>query len=121
MGEMENDLKQSVSSLLRLCALIVFLSIVGFAQSPTVEKIDPPNWWTGMTINPVRVLLRGTGLTNASVLVPQVSGLRAGNLKWSENGHYLFFDLTIGPTAKQGRHILKISKPTGSADARPFR
>ncbi len=114
MGEMENDLKQSVSSLLRLCALIVFLSIVGFAQSPTVEKIDPPNWWTGMTINPVRVLLRGTGLTNASVLVPQVSGLRAGNLKWSENGHYLFFDLTIGPTAKQGRHILKISKPTGS-------
>src|SRR5258708_2487665 len=97
-----------------LCVVILFLSTIAIAQSPTVEKIDPPNWWTGMTINPVRVLLRGTELKNVSVLVPQGNGLRAGNVKWSENGHYLFFDLTIAPTAKQGRHILKVSKQNGS-------
>ena len=86
------------------------------AQAPTVEKIDPPNWWTGMTIDPVRVLLRGRDLKNASILVPAGSGLRAGNLKWSDNGHYLFFDLTIGPNAKQGRHKLKVVKPGGSTE-----
>ena len=75
------------------------------AQAPTVEKIDPPNWWTEMTIAPVRVLVRGTGLKDAKVTVPD--GLAAGNYKYSDNGHYLFFDLTVPTTTKPG--IKKLS------------
>ena len=66
--------------------------LIAHAQAPTIETIDPPNWWKGMSINPVRVLLRGTNLNGATVVVPAGSGgLRVGNLKYSENGHYLFF------------------------------
>jgi len=90
--------------------------LIAHAQAPTIETIDPPNWWKGMSINPVRVLLRGTNLNGATVVVPAGSGgLRVGNLKYSENGHYLFFDLTIPPTPKEGRFKLRVSKPTGSA------
>ena len=96
----------SLSASLRLCGLILLFAIAAVAQSPTVEKVDPPNWWTGMTLNPVRVLLQGTNLKGASLSVPAGSGLTVANLKASENGHYLFFDLTIGPRAKQGRHKL---------------
>ena len=35
------------------------------AQAPTVEKVEPPNWWAGHSINPVRVLIRGKNLTGA--------------------------------------------------------
>jgi len=35
------------------------------AQAPSVEKVDPPNWWTGSTVNPVRVLVRGQNLAGA--------------------------------------------------------
>ena len=115
VGEFRS-IKLCVFATLRLCVVILLLSFAVLALSPTVEKVDPPNWWTGMTINPVRVLLRGTDLKNATVLVPAGSGLTTGNLKWSDNGHYLFFDLTIGPNAKQGRHKLKVTKPNGSTD-----
>ena len=32
-----------------------------------VEKVEPPNWWAGHSINPVRVLIRGKNLTGARV------------------------------------------------------
>ena len=102
------------SASLRLCGVILALTLAALAQSPTVEKIDPPNWWAGMTVNPVRVLLRGTSLMGANIVVPKDSGLQTSNLKSSENGHYLFFDLTIAPTAKQGRYKLIVSKQNGS-------
>ena len=94
------------SASLRLCGLVFLFSAAIMAQSPTVEKVDPPNWWTEMTINPVRVLLRGTGLKNATVTVP--TGLSAGNYKYSENGHYLFFDLAIPPTTAPGMKKLSV-------------
>jgi neopullulanase len=37
----------------------------GLAQAPTVEKVEPPNWWSGHSINPVRVLVRGRNLAGA--------------------------------------------------------
>ncbi len=102
------SLPKFISASLRLCGLIALFSLAALSQSPTVEKVEPPSWWTGMTINPVRVLLRGTHLKNATVETPKASGLTAGNLKWSENGHYLFFDLTIAPTANAGKHKLTV-------------
>ena len=40
---------------------------VGAAQAPSVEKVEPPNWWAGHSINPVRVLVRGKNLGGARV------------------------------------------------------
>lgn len=99
-----------------IIVLLLFTYVLpAAAQTPTVEKVDPPNWWTGMTINPVRVLLRGTGLKNATVTVP--SGLTARNYKYSENGHYLFFDLTIPAATKPGVKKLVV---TGGGKAATF-
>lgn len=81
-----------------------------YGQAPTVEKIDPPNWWAGMTINPVRVLVRGTNLNGATVSTDSKT-LRAGNPKASVNGHYLFFDLTVSRKTKPG--VYKISVSSG--------
>ena len=75
-------MKNNLRSLFVLLALPFAL----FGQSPTVEKIDPPSWWTGSTINPVRVLLRGENLKGSSVVGEK--GLLTGNFKVSENGHY---------------------------------
>lgn len=103
---------QFFSASLRRCGILLFLSIAAVAQS--VEKIDPPSWWTGSTVSPVRVLLRGTNLKGATVLAPQGSGLRASNFKASDNGHYLFFDLAIAPTTKPGKYKL-IAKSSASS------
>ncbi|HEX9960788.1 MAG TPA: cyclomaltodextrinase N-terminal domain-containing protein, partial [Pyrinomonadaceae bacterium] len=62
-----------------------------------MEKIDPPSWWANMTINPVRVLVRGKNLSGANVISPPASNLKAYNFRASENGNYLFFDVEIAP------------------------
>ena len=96
---------------------ILFLSTGIFAQTPTVEKIDPPNWWADYSTGSVRVLVRGTNLTGAKVVGEK--GLTAGNVKISANGHYLFADVTIPKTAKVGKYNLKITTAAGTVNA-PF-
>ena len=103
---------------------IVFLLLTAYcllltanAQMPTVEKIEPPNWWANMTINVVRVLVRGTNLNGAKVVGEK--GLTANNIKISANGHYLFADVTIPKTAKVGKYNLKITTANGATNA-PF-
>jgi neopullulanase len=99
---------------LRLCGLILLLTVATLAQS--VEKVEPPNWWTGMTVDPVRVMLRGKDLKGARVTVSATSGLAASNYRYSENGHYLFFDLKIARTAKTGVQKLTVVGASGRAD-----
>jgi len=86
------------------------------AQAPEVSKIEPPNWWARMSVNPVRVLIRGKNLKGAKVPVPAGSGLKSGNIKASENGHYLFVDLTIPPNTKVGKYKIKLMTAQGSTD-----
>src|SRR3712207_6681749 len=92
--------------------LFLWLSIFWFsyaagAQAPTVEKVEPPNWWANMTINPVRVLLRGKNL-NVGTVWTNSSALKASNIKASANGNYLFFNLTIAKNAKPGKYKISV-------------
>src|SRR5687768_16484468 len=82
------------SATLRLSGLLLLLNCCLFAQTPVVEKIDPPSWWTQSTINPVRVLVRGRNLTGAKIESGN-PGITATNFETSANGHYLFGDLRI--------------------------
>lgn len=96
--------------------LILALAVNSFAQNmPTVEKIEPPNWWANMTISTVRVMVRGTNLSGAKVVGEK--GLTASNIKISANGHYLFADVTIPKTAKIGKYNLKITTANGTTNA----
>jgi glycosidase len=114
--------KQMLRNKLQIIFAILLTSncllLTAFAQSPSVEKIDPPNWWTGMQINPVRVLIRGKNLNDAVVKADGV-GLKAYNVRVSENGHYLFADVETAKNAKVGNYNLKITTPNGTMTA-PF-
>jgi glycosidase len=100
---MKNKLRCLVFLLLTAnCSLLA-----AYAQAPSVEKIDPPSWWANMTINPVRILLRGKNL-NAKTVWTYTSALKASNIKASANGNYLFFDLTIAKNAKPGKYKISV-------------
>lgn len=99
-----------------LFLILLVFPIYLFAQ-PSVEKVEPPSWWTGSTINPVRVLLTGKNLNLAKMVISTGSpNLVATNLKPSENGNYLFFDLRIAPNTKPGKYKIRIYnvQPGGS-------
>ena len=112
---MKNKLRYIVFLLITVGCSLLTVS----AQTPTVEKIEPPNWWANYSVNPVRVLVRGTNLAGANVVAPNNSGLKTYNFRASENGHYLFFDVEIAPDAKTGKYNLKIETKMGSVNV-PF-
>ncbi len=99
-----------------LLLLLVLLPAISHAQAPAVTKIDPPNWWVGHTVNPVRLLLRGDHLAGAQVTASG-AGLRASNLKTNAAGTYLFCDLAISPQAAPGARTLTIATPQGKTTA----
>jgi glycosidase len=105
--------------LLLATSLLIFGSQVCFAQnSPQVSKVEPPGWWAGHSINPVRVLIRGKNLFGARVQVPGV-GLTAGAAKVNQTETYVFVDITISPRARAGQHSLRIVTAQGTVEA-PF-
>lgn len=97
----------------------LFVVLTCAAQNaPAVLKVEPPNWWAGHTINPVRVLIRGRNLTGARVEAVG-AGLKTGLTRINAAGTYLFVDVLIDPQAKPGRRALRITTSGGATDA-PF-
>ncbi len=96
----------------------VLLSMGVVYASPTVAKVEPPNWWVNHSLNPVRLLLHGTGLQGAVVTAPPE--LTASRVSTNANGTYLFVDVTIPPGTAPGSYPLQIKTADGAITA-PFR
>jgi glycosidase len=103
------------------CALVVLAAgAPARAQNhvPRVEKVEPPSWWAGHTVNPVRVLVRGQNL--AQLLAGRDSPFEVSNQKTNAAHTYLFADVRIKPDARPGDYELTVSSGVGTAPV-PFR
>ena len=98
--------------------LIAFFITPVFAQSgPAVTKVDPPSWWSNHSINPVRLLIRGTNLSGARI--KSVSpGLRVARVS-TPSASYAFADIHISPGVKPGNYSLSVETNSGRTEA-PF-
>ena len=97
---------------------LAVLASVAAAAPPLVEKVEPPSWWAGHSINPVRLLIRGRHLEQARV-EPKGAGLKVGAVRAGGSGSTLFVDVTIARTTTPGLRRLRIVTADGSAEA-PF-
>lgn len=79
---------------MRLLLLVFACSISALAQSPQIDKLDPPNWWAAM---PAPMLLaKGQNLNGARFTLSD-TGLHIKNTVISDNGHYAQIWLTASP------------------------
>jgi neopullulanase len=86
------------------------------AQAPAVDKVEPPNWWAGHTINPVRLLVHGRNLAGARVECPR---LTCSAVRTNAAGTYAFLDVTLPQRLAAGAYPLTLRTAAGSA-AVPF-
>ena len=87
-----------------------------FAQAPTVSKVEPPNWWRNHSVNPVRLLIRGTNLSGARFKCPRLS---CSKVTTNTAGTYAFVDVTVPRNAAVGSYPLTLRNSSGST-AVPF-
>jgi len=81
-------------------------------NAPMVKKVEPTNWWVGLTPD-VMVLLSGKNLqaTHAECNLPEVVVSRTQS---SNNGDYLFLWLKLSAQLKRGTAVCRIATATGN-------
>lgn len=92
-------------SLLLFCLAFSFLS----AQ---VNRIEPPNWWTGLKNENLQLLVHHPNIGNAT---PKISyeGVSIVKVNKAKSPNYLFIDLTIAPSTKPGKFTIVFESDKG--------
>jgi glycosidase len=93
----------------------LLLPVLALAEPPRVLKVEPPNWWAGHSINPVRLLIRGVNLQGATLS----GSLTSSNVRVNSAGTYLFADVAIPRNTRPGPVTLTLKTPEGAAPV-PF-
>ncbi len=96
-----------------------FPAETGQKPHPSVLKVDPPSWWPGHTINPVRLLIRGRHLGGARLLSSR-RDIGIQDVSVNASGTYLFASLRIDAGAAPGDLALRLQTDGGEAEV-PFR
>jgi glycosidase len=109
-------LKLFASLVLPLALLLASAPARTAENGPEVFKVDPPNWWAGHSINPVRLLIRGRNLMGARVETAG-EGINIGSTSASDSGNYLFVDVSIEAQAAPGRRALRVTSTAGTTEA----
>ena len=92
------------------CILILVFTFANtIAQTFSIDKIEPPNWWTGMKHNKIQLMIYGKDIANVKVN-SKSSDIKIQKLHSVENPNYLFVDIAINKNAKAGEHKLIFSK-----------
>ncbi len=85
---------------------------------PEVLKVEPPSWWAGHSLNPVRLLVRGRNLHGAHVSATRPEIECSGTLV-NPAGTYLFVNVHIAPATRPGNYPLTI-ETNGGTTTLPF-
>jgi neopullulanase len=98
-----------MKKLFPLTAFAIWTACAGLcnAQQMSVSRVEPPNWWTGMRLHQVQLMLTGDNLSGitARSRSPQV---RVTHVYRTPNPSYAFVDIEIAPDALEGFHLLTL-------------
>lgn len=85
-------------------------------NSPSIDRVEPPSWWLGSNVNPVRILLHGQNLRNATATVTY-PGVSVTDVHASATGTYLFLSLRIDAATRPGTFPITIAASSHSSTA----
>jgi neopullulanase len=99
--------------LIRLTLTLLLAGASLRADAPQLNSVEPPSWWPGHSLNPVRLLLRGDNLAGTRLTVDH-AGCRPGLTRVNPAGTSLLADLHIDRNALPGPVTLRVTAPDGS-------
>lgn len=90
---------------------IFLVSFCAFAGD-TIERVEPPFWWTGMRNPQLQIMVYGE---NTAELIPEIEydGIAIKRTELVSNGNYLFIYLEIGEETKPGEFIIRFKNKQG--------
>ncbi len=94
--------------ILLLVLLVLFMPLTACAEKATIDRVEPPSWWTGFKETELQLLVYGNDISMyaPSVDYPGVSIERVEKVK---SPNYLFVYLNIGERARPGNFDITFS------------
>ena len=85
-----------------MAILLISLLPVYAANKPTLNRVEPPFWWTGFKNPSLQLMVYGERISETK---PELSyeGVQLVSATSVENPNYLFLDLRLSPTVKPGK------------------
>jgi glycosidase len=105
------NIAQRIAAVVMAAALLLTCA----AAQPQVNKIEPPNWWTGF-VSPVMVLLYGENLADAKISAAY-TGIKIEKMQVQPDGKHAFVWLGIAKTAKPGSVPITVTTSSGTTTA----
>ena len=99
----------------RLILFILFFSSSLFCQKIVVNKIEPPNWWTGMKLNKVQLMVYGKNLKDVSAKF-SYDKIKVVRVNKTANSDYAFIDIEIPQNTKPDNYRLTLTRGKEKTD-----
>lgn len=87
--------------------LLYFAIIPAYGQDVRLDKVEPPNWWTGMQWSEVQLMLYGDQLSGCTARFED-DRLQVKAVHTLPNPHYAFVDVAIPNDLPAGNYTLII-------------
>lgn len=100
-------MKKYITQWIGFCSLV--FSFNSFSQLPSVQRIDPTNWYVGMKNPKLQLLVYGKNISDCEVKI-NCAGVTLEKINKVENPNYLFLDLNIAPETQAGQMNIELSK-----------
>lgn len=97
-------------------SIIIYLSFFALlGQEVRIDKVEPPNWWEGMHLNKIQLMIYGRNLHNfeASFSNPDIKVLKIHKIL---NPDYAFIDIEIPNGITPGTYKLILKSNSKSAE-----
>jgi len=89
--------------------LLMSLSIVDMYAQPSIERIEPANWWVGMKNPHLILLVYGKNVAKSNVKLADNSIALLEKIEKTDNANYLFVYLSVKSKAKAGDIAISFS------------
>lgn len=104
---------------IRIFPLILFIIFVQMTANAQIERIEPPNWWTGMKNDHLQLLLYGNQLTGSEVHI-DYPGVTIQSVSSVESPNYLFVDLVLSDDVAPGSFTIELLKQGKTLASAPY-
>lgn len=82
--------------------MILFAGFWSSAQKNVISRVEPLNWWVGMTNPNLQIMVYGPNIAANNVSI-SYTGVALKHVIKTENPNYLFLDLTLAPNTQPGK------------------
>ncbi len=96
-------------SLSFLLIITLFYPLHVLAQEFLIHKIEPPNWWEGMKLNEIQLMVYGENLDNVNAAFEK-GGPSVKKIHQQKNNSYLFIDIELPQSLQPKEYLLTFTK-----------